>query len=1028
MLEAINLKKVYKPKRGVPVNALDGVSVKLPDTGMVFILGKSGSGKSTLLNILGGLDKYDSGDILIKGVSSKKFKQKHFDSYRNTYIGFIFQEYNILEEFSIGANIGLALELQGKRATSEAINNILKEVDLAGMGNRRPNELSGGQKQRVAIARALVKNPEIIMADEPTGALDSKTGRQVFDTLKKLSKTKLVLIVSHDREFSEQYADRIIELADGKIISDVEYSGENNTAVEEKGLNFKENEIEIPDDYVLTQEDMDAINEFLRLKRAGQKTRLGIFSRKNKSGMAGAFVPTDESKIKPHSGEKFKLIKSRLPLKNAFKMGTQSIKHKPVRLAFTILLSVVAFSLFGLATSVAGYDHVETTRNSLVDSKINYISFRKAWNPNPTESDYFNDNNSTFTDDDVARLESELGVKFKGMLNVRPDFSSMLGDDNGVKWESRAFGNVVSFSRDDLNAFKYSMLEGRLPESDNEVSIPDFVLEVFKAKGYSTPGSNDFNPVSGARDMIDKTLDLSFNFQNNGDSNQSMHNTFTVVGVVDTGFDYERYKDMMFEKEGETSFYDYIASMEFQAVVQNGPSGSLFVNAGYYDRLLDMYKENDTPINSWQLRNEYLGLDGDITHDIAWSGSTGEWQGQVNTSGEPTTISDFERIYGIAPSVSYYEAGKTSMSGAEILVPYSYARDYFDNCYAMLGIGNKPLTEAQAQELIDDGIYIPPSDDPDEPVNQLEYVMQNYRFEEYRNYLDRQNAYSSFDRFLQTLNYVKSECPEAVNAYFSEWSGSWIGSERLNGYITLGEGNRAPVKVVGVYNNDEVPSYTVISNELMAAAKSAYIDGMKQETDKMSEEFGPQGPYRAVFTPLPEDGGKLDQLIEYSQGVYEDGHAMYNLSNAVNVLLDDMKEILDVLGQVFLWVGVGFAAFASLMMFNFIVTSINYKKREIGILRAIGSRSNDVFSIFFSESFVIAMINFVLSAGISFGVTMLINNLLREEYGLLMTILSFGVMNIIYIFAISLGVAFIASFMPVRKIAAKKPIDAIRDR
>jgi ABC-type antimicrobial peptide transport system permease subunit len=135
-----------------------------------------------------------------------------------------------------------------------------------------------------------------------------------------------------------------------------------------------------------------------------------------------------------------------------------------------------------------------------------------------------------------------------------------------------------------------------------------------------------------------------------------------------------------------------------------------------------------------------------------------------------------------------------------------------------------------------------------------------------------------------------------------------------------------------------------------------------------------------------------------------------------------------VLGQVFLWVGVGFAAFASLMMFNFIVTSINYKKREIGILRAIGSRSNDVFSIFFSESFVIAMINFVLSAGISFGVTMLINNLLREEYGLLMTILSFGVMNIIYIFAISLGVAFIASFMPVRKIAAKKPIDAIRDR
>ena len=1029
MLEAINLKKVYKPKRGVPVNALDGVSVKLPDTGMVFILGKSGSGKSTLLNILGGLDKYDSGDILIKGVSSKKFKQKHFDSYRNTYIGFIFQEYNILEEFSIGANIGLALELQGKRATSEAINNILKEVDLAGMGNRRPNELSGGQKQRVAIARALVKNPEIIMADEPTGALDSKTGRQVFDTLKKLSKTKLVLIVSHDREFSEQYADRIIELADGKIISDVEYSGDNNTAVEEKGLNFKENEIEIPEDYVLTAEDTEAINEFLRLKRAGQKTRLGIFSKKNKSGMVGAFVPTDESKIKPHSGEKFKLIKSRLPLKNAFKMGTQSIKHKPVRLAFTILLSVVAFSLFGLATSVAGYDHVKTTRNSLVDSNINYISFRKAWNPKTDERDYFNDDNSTFTDDDMARLENELGVKFKGMLNVRPDFSSMLGDENGVKWESRTFGNVVAFNQDDLSAFKYSMLAGRLPEAEDEIAIPDFVLEVFKVKGYSTPGSNDFSTISSAQDMIGKSFDLNLSFQSVGGSSTSLSATFKIVGVVDTNFDYERYKDMMFEKEGETNFYDYIASMEFQAVVQNGPSGSLFVNAGYYDRLLDMYKENDTPINSWQLRYEYLGIDGDIVHNIAWSGNAGGWQGQVNVSGEPTTLSDFERNFGAVPSVFFYETGKTSMSGTEILIPYSNAQNYFNECYNILGIGQKLLTAEQAQALVNEGnIYIPPSDDPDEPVNQLEYVMQNYRFEEYRNYLDRQNAYSSFDRFLQTLNYVKSECPDAVDAYFSEWSSSYIGSEKLSGYISLGEGNKAPVKVVGVYDDNALPAFTVFSDELMTAAKSAYIDGMKQETDKMSEEFGPQGPYRAVFTPLPEDGGKLEQLIEYSQGVYEDGHAMYNLSNAVNVLLDDMKEILDVLGQVFLWVGVGFAAFASLMMFNFIVTSINYKKREIGILRAIGSRSNDVFSIFFSESFVIAMINFVLSAGISFGVTMLINDLLREEYGLLMTILSFGVMNIVYIFAISLGVAFIASFMPVRKIAAKKPIDAIRDR
>ncbi|MGI6716060.1 MAG: ABC transporter ATP-binding protein [Eubacteriales bacterium] len=145
MLEAINLSKVYKPKKGVPVRALDNINLKLPETGMVFLLGKSGSGKSTMLNVLGGLDKYDAGEIIIKGVSSKKFKQADFDSYRNTYVGFIFQEYNVLEEFTVGANIGLALELQGQKATDDKINAILEQVDMTGYGNRRPNELSGGQ-------------------------------------------------------------------------------------------------------------------------------------------------------------------------------------------------------------------------------------------------------------------------------------------------------------------------------------------------------------------------------------------------------------------------------------------------------------------------------------------------------------------------------------------------------------------------------------------------------------------------------------------------------------------------------------------------------------------------------------------------------------------------------------------------------------------------------------------------------------------------------------------------------------------
>ena len=217
MLETKELVKIYKPKKGVPVTALNKISLKFPEKGMVFLLGKSGSGKSTLLNVLGGLDKYDGGEIIIKGVSSKNFRQQHFDSYRNTYVGFIFQEYNVLDEFSVGANIALAIELQGRRASDSEINDILKQVDLEGFGARKPNELSGGQKQRVAIARALVKKPEIIMADEPTGALDSKSGRQVMELFQKLNDEGVsVLMITHDPDIAA-HAKRVVMIRDGEL-------------------------------------------------------------------------------------------------------------------------------------------------------------------------------------------------------------------------------------------------------------------------------------------------------------------------------------------------------------------------------------------------------------------------------------------------------------------------------------------------------------------------------------------------------------------------------------------------------------------------------------------------------------------------------------------------------------------------------------------------------------------------------------------------------------------------------------------
>ena len=219
-MKVTNLYKTYPIKKGEKVHALKGISFDLPDTGMVVILGKSGCGKSTLLNILGGLDRFDSGDVECFGKSLKSLSRKELDDYRNSCVGFVFQEYHLIPELHVGDNIALALQLQGQTDAEEKVQAVLKQVDLAGYEKRKIEELSGGQKQRVAIARALVKDPKIIFADEPTGALDSHTGERILQILKGIAQERLVVLVTHDREFAEKYGDRVIELADGLVIRD----------------------------------------------------------------------------------------------------------------------------------------------------------------------------------------------------------------------------------------------------------------------------------------------------------------------------------------------------------------------------------------------------------------------------------------------------------------------------------------------------------------------------------------------------------------------------------------------------------------------------------------------------------------------------------------------------------------------------------------------------------------------------------------------------------------------------------------
>lgn len=204
--------------------ALDGVSLCLRDNEFVAVLGPSGSGKTTLLNIIGGLDRYDSGDLIINGISTKKYNDRDWDSFRNHTIGFVFQSYNLIPHQSILSNVELALTISGisREERRSRAQKALQQVGLGDQFHKKPNQMSGGQMQRVAIARALVNDPDILLADEPTGALDSDTSVQVMELLKEVAKDRLVVMVTHNPELAQEYATRTVKLRDGKIVDDTD--------------------------------------------------------------------------------------------------------------------------------------------------------------------------------------------------------------------------------------------------------------------------------------------------------------------------------------------------------------------------------------------------------------------------------------------------------------------------------------------------------------------------------------------------------------------------------------------------------------------------------------------------------------------------------------------------------------------------------------------------------------------------------------------------------------------------------------
>ena len=1090
MLEVKNVKKVYRPKKGQPVNALDGVSIKFPEKGLVFILGKSGSGKSTLLNVLGGLDKIDSGDIIIKGKSSKDFSQSDFDSYRNTYLGFIFQEYNILNEFSVGENIKLAIELQGKKATPEEINTILEEVDLKDYNKRKPNELSGGQKQRVAIARALVKNPEIILADEPTGALDSKTGIQVFETLKKLALEKLVIVVSHDREFAEYYGDRVIELKDGKVISDIEKHKEK-ALVTDSGLISIDNKLfALEKGHVLTDKDIKTINEALQLHGAFISTDESTNKEFKKVAKIDdnlnreAFKNTDESQIVYQDKSSFKPIKSSLPFKNAFKIGASALKTKPFRLFLTILLSFCAFAMFGIVDTMSTYSAVDTVIDGLKGNTNNsYLLSKESYIENGNYGYWSQDTFNQFTDAEIKEIENKYNVI------VTPTFAKPYSNNSlNNQLINSPTNNIIITSyyseayidNSTLNEMGYSLLAGKLPEKYGYNYL------------YYDQEENQNQSIKVESEQVTPENIIGKYLQKDSYSS-NQEDDFIITGIIDTGLNMASFSEL-FDAQYDQIYNDSkIKNLNYKytnEIVNNYPS-LVYVTKNYFDSL----SKGNGLINN-ETTKEGTNVQIEL-HDE-----------NMNNNIYTRSLINQANALKNGATITYFNSNKTNLGNNEILINYNELINFFYNSNITVSSEDMPKSYGwsinyQENNNFNIQIDINEKNEEDIPLGDalnyigtnidtvFEYCLNNLpkdkEFETfaYEYYSQRDDVWDNDGNLIKTtynkpntlskdaLAYAYAALlTEAYNLYydmfeynlyeenaickyspstidklgdyvknkyngqddnepFNDINGNDIANlvrqDLLNKYVNeftlygvinvynynLNDGNYiendSEYKIVGYYTQsvDKYESYIIINDNL-------YNDYAKYLTDGYN--------FLLINTRGNEESLRL--LIEENYNLTGTTH--YVLANSVSDSIEMFNSLVSNLTDILLYVGIGFAVFAALLLMNFISISITNKKQEIGILRAVGAKASDVFKIFFSEAFIIAFINFILALIATMVASYFINNELVEALGSLGTFFSFGIRQIILLLGLSLAVAVVASFLPVYLIAKKKPVETIR--
>jgi len=1051
MLKIKEISKQYKTGDLVQ-NALSDVSLNFRDNEFVSILGPSGSGKTTLLNIIGGLDRYDSGNLIINNVSTKNYKDRDWDSYRNHTIGFVFQSYNLIPHQTVLSNVELALTIGGisKKERKKRALEALDKVGLKDQAHKKPNQMSGGQMQRVAIARALVNNPDILLADEPTGALDSDTSVQVMELLKQVANDRLVIMVTHNSELAEEYSTRIVKLKDGKIIGDT------------NPFNLDEEKLEKPKHKNLGKASMSVLTA-LSLSLNNLLTKKGRTILTSFAGSIGIIG-----------------IALILSLSTGFQNYIDQIQEDTLTSYPLTVTAETADTTSMLLSMVADSEEIEG--DVVKESQVITDMFSKIGTNDLTSFKKYLEDNKSEVDKMVSLVKYQYSVtpliytknSEKELEQLNP--STMLASMSGSSAMSNMSMGVSIFNEmiEDRETLKsqYDVLAGRWPKEFNEVilvlpeanAMPDMLVYGLGLRDIDELESMISKIMEGEK-VENKNKPLEFTYE------ELMNHELKLIDATDTykyNSKYKIYESMTEDKSFMENVYNNATDLKIVGVVtaKEGSNATTLTTGIAYTKALTEHminKASESEIVKKQLANEDVNVFSNKRFDDDSKQAGLDFQDMITIDTELLSSAFGMKISeeDISNMTKGYMAEISSAITTDTTTAKKVYLDTLSNIMkGMLKdyISKNAVAGVASLKLSDVEIVVNEYMAQESTVALLANIEAQYGIPKAQfstiysqTITPILTAYinmTASDKTNPSAFLVTDAVDKMVDAIVSQeqvvQGANQIAAamtEANMNKIILGKVGELSLKLMQTmgssFNVDEskiAPAFkfNLDENELKRLFQTMTTSSSVQSayTNLISlgyQDFNEPSSISFYFKDFDSKEAFLDFIDNYNEKMeVEDDEKVIKYTDITGILMSSVKVIVDSVSYVLI-AFVSISLIVSSIMIGIITyISVLERTKEIGVLRAIGASKKNISSIFNAETFIVGLFAGLLGIAVSLLLLIPINHLIHTLTGNLGITAVLPTQGAITLVILSVVLTLIGGIIPSKQAAKKDPVLALR--